>query len=192
MTAPTRLVLRGIIDSVLADSEVTDAEINDAINEAVLSVRGDMLITSAVSTPAGALTVSVPAGFVYVYSVELGTDPIPSYAWWIREDATTPVIVFSEAYFGGAPSGTLAVTGGTFQEILSADGDFLKIDPGYVTARALASLHASRGGTASDLADWHRSEHSKWAAIAENRAAVGMAVYGPPAGSRLIKGRLTG
>ncbi len=190
MAAPTRLVLEGIIDTILADDEVTAAEEQDCINEAILSVRGDMLVTLAATAPTASALVAVPAAFIYIYSVELDDEALPDYAWYIAE-GTSPNLIFSPSFFAGAPSGTLTLSGGGFQEILSADGDSMNIDPGYIIARALASLHASRGGTASDLADWHKSEHSKWAAIAEARLPTALELYGPPEGSRVVKGRLT-
>ena len=190
MAAPTLAILRALIDDIVSDDEITDGEIDSSINEAILSVRGDMLVTLTMSSPAAGASVAVPANFVYVYMVHLGTEDVPLYAWHLA-DGTAPLLVFHAAYFAGAPSGTLNITGGGVQEVLSADGDSLNIDPGHITARALASLHASRGGTASDLSDWHKSEHSKWAAIAEARLPIGLSLYGPPAGARLIKGKLT-
>ena len=190
MAAPTRLVLQGIIVSILADGEVTNAEVVDSINEAILSVRGDMLVTDGSAQPTIGATVALPAGFVYIYTIQIAEELVPDYAWYISE-STTPALIFSPSFFAGAPSGTLTITGGSFQEILSVDGDTLNIDPGYITARALTNLHASRGGTASDLSDWHKSEHSKWAAIAEARLPLGLAIYGPPPDARLVRGRLT-
>lgn len=191
MATPTLLVLRGIIDDILNDDEVTDAEIDSGINEAILSVRGDMLVTQAVDIAVAAQPHAIPAGMVFIYSLTVDHVEIPPFAWAIREH-TSPEITWNLPYFGGgAPSGTIHMSGGGFQEVLSVDGDTLNIDPGYITARALANIHASRGGTASDLSDWHKSEHSKWAAIAEARLPLGLLNYGPPPGARVVKGRLT-
>lgn len=190
MAAPTRAVLRGIIDSILTDSEVTDAEENDAINEAILAVRGDLVVAATASSPVSALQVAVPTGFVYVHRVEIDDEPIPQDAWYIR-DGSAPKIAFNKALFGGvAPVGTLTISGYKVQEILAADGDVLSIDPGYIQARALASLHSSRGGTASDLTQWHQSEHTKWANIAEQRYPEARRIYGAPADARIVRGVL--
>ncbi len=191
MAVPTRLVLQGIIDTLLNDGEITDAEIQDAINEAILSVRGDMLSVSETAvTVAAAATLLYTGNMDFIYSIEIDGELIPDYAWYIRETPLA-VLVFSPGYFAGAPSGTLVISGGAIQEILASDGAPLLIDPGYVTARAIANLHSSRGGTGSALADWHKSEHSKWAAIAETRLPTALALYGPPPHAKIVRARLT-
>lgn len=190
MAAPTLAVLRGIIDLAVGDSEITDAEINSAINEAILACRADLVVPIATSSPVAATTVAVPSGFAYIAHVELGGERLPKVAWSLR-DGTSPLIVFNLAYFGGAaPSGTLVVSGYKMQEILSADGDALLIDPGFIEARALATLHASRGGTNSDLAQWHQNEHTKWANIAEQRYAKAEPRYGPPVTAVKVMGTI--
>lgn len=191
MAAPTLTELQTIMTTLLGDAAITTTDEKNALNAAILEVRGEMLVTATTTTPSAAATVSVPAGFVYVYAIEDDGEPLPDASWRIREDATTPTIVFDINYFNTAPAGTLTISGGTFQAVLSSSGDSLYIDSGYIMGRALAMCHSLRGGTESGFSTWHKQMADWYQQFCERRYPQAIANFGPPSGARLVRGRLT-
>jgi len=199
-------ILRALISETA--TAVPDVEIMAATNAALLAVYGDLLV---VSTPAtvvmttGTYIYDVPANFLYIQDIwDASGNPLPSYSWEVRAGggATSPKIIFGVGFtpvtgqdvtVAGWQAKTVKPTGAVpsgFTATIAAGTDELLIGPGWLAEASLTALHAAEGGTASDLADWHKGQSS--AALQELRKRLLPTippVYRPPATARLVPGR---
>ena len=188
--------LLAIIRSLLKEdtSAYPDADAMHAVNAAILSVHGELFIPlapSAITMATGTVKYNVPASFAYIDEVRDSNDVRLQDLAWELGMGTTPVIVFREPWFVPTTGSNPTVYGGKVQSVVSAGGDDIGIDMGYVLYRTLANAHETLGGTASDMAAWHQAEHERCTAIAEARLADEsiMAKYKPKPGARLVPGR---
>lgn len=172
----------------------SDDDALDAVNASILSVHGELYIPLAPSTvdvTTGTNKYDVPASFAYIDEIrDSDYVRIPDCAWELQMD-TTPEIVFRPPFFTPTTGTDPYVYGGKVQSVVSAGGDDIGIDIGYVLYRTLANIHSALGGTVSDMAAWHQKEHDALAPLAEARLAdeIIMAKYKPSPGARLVPGR---
>lgn len=134
---------------------------------------------------------NVPANLAYIDEIRDSDDMcIPDYAWELSM-GTTPVVVFRPPFHTPTTGSDVVAYGGQVQGVVSAGGDDIGIEPGYVLFRTLANIHSALGGTSSDMAAWHQAEHERLAPLAEARLAdeLILAKYKPKPGARLVPGR---
>jgi hypothetical protein len=194
----TWTALLAIVRVLIAEntSVFPDASALTAVNAAILSVHGELFIPAA---PVGVTIVptvckyDVPTDFAYIDEIrDYQYKRLPDVAWELSM-GTTPIIVFREPFFEIVLGQNPIVYGGKVQGVVSAGGDDIGIDMGYVLYRTVANIHAALGGTASDMAAWHQAEHERYAELAEARLAdeMIMAKYKPKPGARLVPGRMS-
>jgi len=169
-------ILRAASGEVVAS--VADADLEHYVNMALLAVYGDLVV---VTTPTPVVMVTgvniynMPLHFLYVQGIWSSSGRrLPDYAWemyagvgagaqlvfrppfFVPTTGQDPIIAGWQAKTvqpaaGGAPAVYTAT-------IATGVNDVIQIDPGWVINAALSAMHASLGGTASDLSDYHKLE----------------------------------
>lgn len=209
--------LKVIIRALISESatEMPDATLLAAMNAALLAIYGDLVVVStptAITVATGNNIYDCPDNFLYIEAIwdALG-NRLPDYAWEVRAGGggTAPKIVFGVGFtpttgqnptVTGWQAKTIKPTGKTLTKdwiaIATADTDEFQVDPGWLIGACLTALHGSAGGTASDLADWHKLEagetrHAQRALVElkEQLTPTIPPAYRPTPGARLVPGR---
>ena len=196
-------------------AEISDADILSLMNGVLLSVYGDLLVVAdpaAITAVTGTSIYDVPANFLYIQGIwGASGNLLPDYAWEVRAGggATNPKIIFGvgitptsgqNPVVTGWQARTVQPTGKTsttdWIALATTGTDTIRVDPGWLKAALMLALHSSLGGTASDLADWHKMQASDsrelQKVMLEMRSQLAPTIppaYRPLPGARLVPGR---
>ena len=136
--------------------QITDEELEQAINDAIDDVRTEMPYHSAPDTSVTLVALqyeyslaAVP--FAYISMITLGTvvpilypnsNIIPGWWWWV---IAGPTLVFDESCFTPIAGRTLRIEGQSFQAALVSDTDVCYISDSFIVARAAGTLLGGLG-----------------------------------------------
>lgn len=152
-------------------------EIDRAINDAIRSIRGEMLYMSedesiTLVDNEYEYDLSGISGLTRIRQIwqeEIDgefTTPIPRHFWQV---IVGPTLVFFPWYFFPMGGQSLRILGQARQADLSAGADVLNIDEEYVIAKARAYLHSNRANpvgpdnvTVNPAAEYHTTMMAYW------------------------------
>ena len=177
--------MRAQIAVLIPDASIANTDIDSAIQTVHQVFPGDFFIahtsealTLATDTWEYALpeTLSV-SSFVTIREIWLEsstaglfTEVIPDHLWRVNYDGSGVWELQLDRRFSPIAGRKLRIIGQRKYTIPSLDADVIELHNGWVMQYALGLLHASRGGTSSDLAAWHRQMAMMHFGVAEQIA----------------------